>query len=157
MFSSSLDAAAASTPAFQRLASQGITLESYYSITHPSQPNYIAVLAGDTQGVVFDDLSANLSYPASPDSVETIVSLLDQKNISWASYAENSPCVGYTGFDFSSTNYNTPGAADYPYYVRRHVGAALFGSIIHNPVRRNRLRNFNNFAEDVSADALPQW
>jgi phospholipase C len=51
----------------------------------------------------------------------------------------------------------TPGAADYAYYVRRHVGLAMYSTIMDVPHRRNRLRNFNDFAVDVSANKLPQW
>ena len=41
--------------------------------------------------------------------------------------------------------------------VRRHSGLMKFDSVTQSPFRLSRHRNFNNFAEDVNEDALPQW
>lgn len=93
------------------------------------------------------------------------------------------PISGYTGFDYTSANYIDPTAAPYAYYVRRsassfsllqifpklthilrscllkyrHNPFILYDSIALNATRRNRTRNFNNFAQDLQADALPQY
>ncbi|KAL8279726.1 hypothetical protein RQP46_007821 [Phenoliferia psychrophenolica] len=143
---------AAASPVFQELASKGILFTDYYAITHPSMPNYIASVSGSTQGAPFDDTSA-MVFPNAPADVKTIVNLLEAKNISWASYQENMP----EGLDYASHNYNNPGEADYQYYVRRHSGLMKFDSIVDNPERLSRHRNFNNFAEDLNNDSLPQW
>lgn len=37
-----------------RLAADGALLTSYFAITHPSLPNYIAMVSGDTQGIASD-------------------------------------------------------------------------------------------------------
>ena len=39
----------------------------------------------------------------------------------------------------------------------RHNPLIRYGSVANNPTRRARIRNFNDFAVDVSANALPQW
>lgn len=66
-------------------------------MTHPSEPNYIAVAGGDFFGNAVDDfrelylrdllLTGKLTdcKGAIPMNISTIVDLLDQKNISWAS------------------------------------------------------------------------
>src|SRR3954468_18083323 len=46
---------AGSAPYLNPLASQGATLPRSSAITHPSQPNYIALFSGSTQGVTSDD------------------------------------------------------------------------------------------------------
>ena len=46
---------AASSPTFQNLSEQGLLLTSYYAMTHPSEPNYIAVAGGDFFGNAADD------------------------------------------------------------------------------------------------------
>lgn len=33
----------------------------------------------------------------------------------------------------------------------------MYSTVMDVPHRRNRIRNFNDFAVDVSADKLPQW
>ena len=45
---------ASSAPYFQSLAAQGASFSQSYAITHPSQPNYIALFSGSTQGVTSD-------------------------------------------------------------------------------------------------------
>src|SRR3989442_14338307 len=41
-------------PFFGKLAKEGALLAGYYAVAHPSQPNYIALVAGDTMGVSSD-------------------------------------------------------------------------------------------------------
>lgn len=48
----------------QWLASQGIALTNYWAATHPSEPNYAAVVGGDDFGMendAFDTIPANVS------------------------------------------------------------------------------------------------
>jgi hypothetical protein len=65
------------------LASRGRLLANSYAIRHPSQPNYIAMVAGTTGGI-YTDFTHNLTIP-------TIVDLLEEKNRTWQSYQENYP------------------------------------------------------------------
>ncbi|KAL8292154.1 hypothetical protein RQP46_001620 [Phenoliferia psychrophenolica] len=150
---------AAGSATFQKLASKGILFSDYYAITHPSMPNYIAAVSGSTQGSVYDD-SSTYSFPNAPASIPTIATLLDNKNVSWAAYMENMPTVGFEGVNYASHNYVDPTAAPgatYSYYVRRHSGLMKFDSTTTDPYKLSRHRNFNNFAEDLNANALPQW
>src|SRR5262249_3529993 len=50
-----------SAPYFASLASQGANFSQSYAITHPSQPNYIALLSGSTQGVTSDSCPKTFS------------------------------------------------------------------------------------------------
>lgn len=89
------------------IASKGITLSNFLSLTHPSQPNYIGSVSGATHGVADDD------YHRIDSSVRTIVDLLDSKKVSWGVYGQDSP---YSGFEGTYVNQET-GAND---YVRKH-------------------------------------
>ncbi len=40
-----------SAPFLNRLAAQGTLLTRYYATTHPSLPNYVALVGGDTLGI----------------------------------------------------------------------------------------------------------
>lgn len=132
-------AQAASQPAFTNLSTQGITLTGYYGVTHPSEPNYLAAAGGDFWGLAAD----SLEYI--PSNMSTIVDLLDQKNVSWASYQENMPTDGYTGYNYTN-------AADgYTYYVRKHNPLIIYNSVANISSRTARIRNFNDFAVDVRA------
>ncbi|KAI5474341.1 hypothetical protein MNV49_003507, partial [Pseudohyphozyma bogoriensis] len=104
---------AASAPTFQKLAKDGIIASAYHGVTHPSEPNYIAAVSGDFFGN-HDD-----AYYHIPSNVSTVVDLLEEKNISWASYQENQPWDGYTGFNYTEQNYLNASAGGYGYYVRK--------------------------------------
>ena len=90
-----------------QLIKQGILLDNYFATTHPSQPNYVAVVGGDNFGMDNDNLTEI------PANVSTVVDLLESKGISWGEYQEGMPSTGFTGFDFLNTN----GANK---YVRKH-------------------------------------
>jgi Phosphoesterase family len=95
--------------AFNELATQGVRLDQYCALTHPSEPNYVASVGGDFFGMGDDNLyniPPKCVTTASHDmfciqfliSISTVVDLLEAKNISWASYQENIPFDGYEGF-----------------------------------------------------------
>ncbi|KAF8557382.1 hypothetical protein OG21DRAFT_1520464 [Imleria badia] len=135
---------ARTTPVFQNLSAQGILLTSYYAVTHPSEPNYIASVGGDFFGLATDDLTYI------PNNMSTIVDLLDAKSISWSSYQENMPTDGYSGYNFTNPD-------NYTYYVRKHNPLVVYDSVGQNTTRAQRIRNFNDFAVDVGNNTLSQW
>ncbi|KIJ68843.1 hypothetical protein HYDPIDRAFT_107104 [Hydnomerulius pinastri MD-312] len=137
-------AQAATQAVFQNLSSQGITLTSYYGVTHPSEPNYLAAGGGDFWGLPDDSLVHV------PSNVSTIVDLLEEKSISWSSYQENMPTDGYAGY-----NYTNPDG--YTYYARKHNPLVIYDSVGLNTTRAARIRNFNDFAVDVGNNSLSQW
>jgi len=69
------------------LAMRGVLFTHAYGITHPSQPNYLALFSGDTQGI------ANNSCPNGFDTDNLATRLLD-KGLTFASFAESLPNVG---------------------------------------------------------------
>lgn len=40
---------------FNSLAKQGVLLDQYYALTHPSEPNYVATVGGDFWGMGDDN------------------------------------------------------------------------------------------------------
>jgi hypothetical protein len=113
--------------------------------------------------------------PSPSHSISTIVDLLEAKNISWASYEENLPWDGYTGFkyvaslfvwkhystqhfsSYSSPDYLNTSAPHYVFYVRKHDPLIIYDSVATNSQRAALIRNFNDFATDVNASVIPQW
>ncbi|KAH7921158.1 hypothetical protein BV22DRAFT_1038992 [Leucogyrophana mollusca] len=138
-------ASAASQAVFQNLSTQGITLSSYYGVTHTSEPNYLAAGGGDFWGLYDDD------FEAVPNNISTIVDLLDQKSISWSAYQENMPTDGYGGYNYTNQ------ADGYTYYVRKHNPLIIYDSVSQNTTRTGRIRNFNDFAVDLGNNSLSQW
>lgn len=136
---------AAADPDFQFLATQGITLTNYNAVTHPSQPNYAAVVAGDIFGLDNDD------FIAVGNNISTVVDLLDTKGISWGEYQEDQPYPGFQGFNYSN---QVTYAND---YVRKHNPLIRFGSVNSNATRLSLIKNFTEFDSDLAAQTLPQW
>ncbi|KAK4234025.1 hypothetical protein C8A03DRAFT_19008 [Achaetomium macrosporum] len=137
--------ASARDPSMSWLASQGILLTNYYAVTHPSEPNYAAVISGDTFGMDNDD------FNSFPTNISTVVDLLDTKSISWAAYQESLPYPGFQGFNFSNQK---TFAND---YVRKHNPLVLFDNIAHNATRAAQIKSFVNLTSDLEAKKLPQW
>ena len=145
--------AAASTPEMQALLPEAVLFDNYYAVTHPSEPNYIASVAGDFFGLADD------TFNHVPENITTIFDLLDDggkegKPIPWACYEENMPYDGFTGFNYTSKNYITPGAPDYTYYVRKHNPCAIMDYVSGNKTRAINNRNFNDLAADIGNDTL---
>src|SRR5436309_2172179 len=69
-------------PFLNRLAGQGTLLTSYFAITHPSLPNYLAMLSGDTQGITSDCGGCNVD-------AANLVDQLERAGISWKAYMED--------------------------------------------------------------------
>ncbi|KAJ7483468.1 phosphoesterase family-domain-containing protein [Mycena latifolia] len=142
---------AASTPIFESLAEQGILFSNYKSVTHPSEPNYVAALGGDFFGMHDDNM-----YHV-PSNISTVIDLLEAKGISWATYQENMPEDNFYGFSYLSKNYINSSAADYAYYVRKHNPLIIYDSVAQDANRVKNIRTFNDFANDVVNGTLPQW
>lgn len=75
------------------LAKRGVLFTNSFGIAHPSQPNYLAIFSGSTQGV------ANNACPLSFYSDNLATALLNAR-LTFVSYAESLPSVG----DKSCTN-----------------------------------------------------
>jgi len=69
------------------LAKRGMLFTQSYGVAHPSQPNYLALFSGSTQGVTSNDC------PHTFDS-DNLASALLGKGLSFASYAESLPAAG---------------------------------------------------------------
>src|SRR5258706_839081 len=73
-------------PSFAALARQGVLLTDFHAITHPSQPNYIALFSGSTRGVEDDD-SYDLAAP-------NLALSLRAAGLGLASYSQSLPAFG---------------------------------------------------------------
>ena len=78
-----------------------------FAITHPSQPNYVALFSGSVNGITDDSCPQALSG-------DNLASSLTAAGLSFTTYSEDLPSVGYTGC--TSGNYarkHNP-AVDFP-------------------------------------------
>jgi hypothetical protein len=123
-------------PFLKSLAKRGAYLGSYFSVSTPSQPNYIALISGSTYGV-HDNNPVTLSG-------YTIGDLLDQKGMTWKSYAEDYPGNCFLGA--------TSGK-----YARKHEPFLSFDRITTQPSECAKIVNASQFQTDVDAGTLPNF
>ncbi|KAM7193362.1 Phosphoesterase family domain containing protein [Naviculisporaceae sp. PSN 640] len=127
------------------MAKQGIQLERFYGLTHPSQPNYIAAVGGDYFGMDHDD------RVRIPENVSTVVDLLDTRDISWAGYFEDMPGPGYMG------DYSDGKSKGYWDYVRKHNPFVSYDSINMNGSRLLNLQSLSDFKRALEQRVVPQF
>ena len=77
-------------PQFNGLSKQYTLLTRYYAITHPSLPNYLALISGSTFGINSNCTDCFVNARSLPD-------LLDTNGRSWKTYQEGLPHAGYKG------------------------------------------------------------
>jgi hypothetical protein len=83
----------ASAPYINSLAARGAVFTNYFSLVHPSQPNYLALFSGSTQGVTNDAEPP----PGSPYNAPNLATGLFSSGGSFAGYSEDLPFAGFTG------------------------------------------------------------
>jgi hypothetical protein len=80
----------AAAPYMSSLAKQGADFTNSFAVAHPSEPNYLALFSGSTQGLTDD------SCPHTFSGVNLGSQLLGAK-LSFAGYSESMPSPGYQG------------------------------------------------------------
>jgi phospholipase C len=136
-------------PYISSLAQGGAWFSHYYAITHPSFPNYLAIVAGSTFGLDSD-------HRPPPLTGATIADRLEEKGLTWKSYAEDYPGGCYLGSSAGSGRL-TPTAAPTELYVRKHVPLLAFASIESNPARCARVVGASQFMRDARSGKLPNY
>lgn len=138
----------------KELMSRGVLFTQSYGVTHPSQPNYLALFSGSTHGVTNDDCP----FTFNTDNLAT--SLLD-KGITFASFSESLPSVGDTSCSYGA-------------YYRKHNPAANWQGTRLPPEVNKRFADFpqdftklptvsfvipdqNNDMHDGSIEAADDW
>jgi hypothetical protein len=80
-----------SDPYLRWLARHSANLTNMHAEMHPSQPNYIALFSGSTQGVKSD------ATPRPPITAPSLGDSLESAGLSFTGYSEDLPHVGFTG------------------------------------------------------------
>ena len=77
-------------PYFNLLAETYTLLTEYHAITHPSLPNYIGMMSGDTQGIVTNCEDCFIDIPSLPD-------LIEASGRTWKTYQDDMPEPCFVG------------------------------------------------------------
>lgn len=124
-------------PFLSRLAREGALLSNFHALTHPSQPNYVALTAGTLKGVDSND-------PVTL-AVRHIGDLVEAKGLNWKAYAEDYPGDCFMKKDSGD-------------YARKHVPFLSFQNIQNDPQRcRERVVNAAELARDIANGRVPNY
>lgn len=126
-----------SAPYVNSLANRGTLVTDYHAITHPSLPNYIALLAGDPLGISSDCSECQARGAALPDQLEAA-------HIGWRAYMEDLPQSCYHGSSAGG-------------YAKKHDPFMYFQQIVSDPARCQRIVALTRLASDLRSGRLPEF
>src|SRR2546425_89873 len=136
-----------SAPYENLLISRYALAANYNAVSHPSLPNYIALVAGDTLSVANDCQPNQCSFPNA-----TITRLFDSHGLSWREYAESMPVN-------CSQSVSQDGL-----YVPRHNPFVYFSSVTNNTGSRvtsqyckTHVVPFTQFWNDLQSSSLQNF
>jgi phosphatidylinositol-3-phosphatase len=127
----------ADAPTFNRLARRGAFLSNYKAVSHPSLPNYVALISGSTHGIASDCTDCLVGATSLADT-------LTRAKRTWKAYAEGLPSRGYTGASAGS-------------YAKKHVPFLYFRNVLSRPRQRKSVVPLAQLTADLKARRLPDF
>ncbi len=124
-------------PAYNKLAHDYTLLTQFYAVRHPSLPNYIALMGGDTFGITSDCKSCFVNAPSLPD-------LIEKSGRTWKAYMEDMPSPCFLG--------------DKGDYVQKHNPFLYFDPIRTDQARCERSDvPLSTLTKDIATASLPNF
>jgi acid phosphatase len=128
-------------PYLNGLAARYGLATNYYATGHPSEPNYVALVAGSTLGVTSDG-DYRLDAPS-------LFSQLQGAGRSWRVYAQDDRNGCFTG---ATSGGGSDGPGEPGTYARKHNPAISFASVVNSPAECRNIDPLASF--DPSAGAF---
>ena len=110
---------------------------NYSGVAHPSEPNYLALFSGSTQGI---DDDANYDFAG-----QNLADQIEARGRTWKVLAQNVPLYCFTGATA------TDGEDGAGIYARKHEPAISFTDISTSPSRCGNITDFTHF-DPAAAD-----
>ncbi len=123
-------------PYLKSLLQTGAYLNKFFAVSHPSQPNYIAMTSGSTNGVPGD---GNVTL-----AVQHLGDLLEAKSMTWREYAEGFPGNCFLGA--------TSGK-----YARKHAPFMSYKNVQSNSARCANTVNAAQLDQDIADGKLADY
>lgn len=130
----SYSSAMSGMPYLNSLANRGALATDYYANTHPSIGNYFMLTTGRI-------ITNNDAYTGTVSGYNVVQTLLSH-GLTWKSYAESLPSVGYIGGDSGP-------------YLKHHNPFAYFADVRNSSSERSNLVPFTEFSSDLAGGRLP--
>jgi len=136
-------------PYLTRLAHENAQATSYYGVTHPSQPNYVAAITGQLDITRMNDVATN-HY-----SWTNLVDQLESHRKSWGAYMEALPYAGFTGPIYPDAAALPPSGA--ALYTNKHDPFVLMDDVLSSPSRLAKIKPYSDLATDLNSSHAPDF
>jgi hypothetical protein len=123
--------------ALDRYAKLGALAVNFYAITHPSLPNYLAMIGGSTFGV-----TENSTVCVAPGP--NLATQLSEAGVSWRAYMQDMPSPCFIGAQFDG-------------YVKRHNPFMYFPSLVERPDLCGRVVPEIQLHSQLARHRLPEF
>jgi phosphatidylinositol-3-phosphatase len=124
-------------PNLNALAQKYVLLSNYYAVSHPSLPNYIALMSGGTQNITSDCTTCFVNQ-------KNLGDLISANGKTWKAYEENMPSPCFIG--------------DSKLYAQKHDPLIYFDSIrLNSVVCDNNIVPLTQLDSDLAARQLPNF
>ena len=124
-------------PVYNRMANEYTLLTQFYAVRHPSLPNYIALIGGDTFGITSDCHDCFVNAPSLPD-------LIEASGRTWKTYQEDMPQPCFLG--------------NKQKYAQKHNPFVYFDPIRQDLERCNRsVVPLTDLNTDIQSGTLPNF
>ena len=124
-------------PYLNGLARSGALATDYFGVTHPSLPNYLALVAGSTFGIAENCTDCVVRGP-------NLATQLSRAGVSWRAYMGDLPHPCFAGASYGS-------------YAKRHNPFAYFPSIAAVPARCRQVVPETRLLADLRRHRLPEF
>jgi hypothetical protein len=134
-------------PQLNQLAgTYGLATDSF-GTSHPSEPNYVAMVGGSDFGIKDDG-----PFTTNVVNQPSLADQLEGAGLSWKSYSQSMPSAGFTGTCFPC-NASDPSSL----YASKHNGFLNFQSIQSNPAEMQKNVPVEQLTTDLAQDAAPTF
>jgi phospholipase C len=157
-------------PNLRRLAHEYGLAAEFYAEAHPSQPNYIAMVGGDTFDIGDDD--AFYCKPGSSDRycpganrpdyrdhtirARSLVDQLEERKLTWKAYLESLPEPGSLVARWPTPDHPVAGEPN-ELYAAKHNAFISFERVQKDPQRASKIVDFQQLDRDLAAGTLPNY
>jgi phosphatidylinositol-3-phosphatase len=135
-------------PILNALANDYGLATNYSGVGDPSEPNYVAMLGGDTFGLSTDD---PYWFPGQTVKASNLMTQLEAAGKTWRGYFQNMPYAGYRGYCYPDKCNGIPDADTQ--YVAKHNGIVNFANM-QNPTEFGKMFPFAQLSADLAADTV---
>jgi hypothetical protein len=124
-------------PYLNSLIRRGGLATRFYGTTHPSLPNYLALLGGSTFGVDSNCDDCKLANT-------NLIDQLENRGFTWKAYMDGAPSACFKGASHGS-------------YTRHHNPFVYFTDIADDSGRCSRIVPLTQLGKDIRAKAVPSF